>query len=77
MDYRAYENALMLGFSEREAVTIGEDAYLDNRNADRRQDDRVPVCDICGENDAATKSNGYFVCSAECDHAALFKENKE
>lgn len=77
MDYRAYEHALMLGFSEGEAAKIGEDAYLDNRSASRPSYySPVPPCDICGAGDAVTKTNGYLVCSEECDHAALSKERK-
>lgn len=76
MDYRAYEKALMLGYSEREATRIGEDAFFDNARLlsqqEARGSDRVPIplCDICGEADAVTTENGYFVCSEKCDHEA-------
>lgn len=68
MDYKAYHQALMLGFSESEATRIGEDAYLDNMRLQNSKDDRVPVplCDICGAADAVVKTtNNYYVCS-EC-----------
>lgn len=72
MDYRAYEKAIMQGFSEREAERIGEDAYFDNIESRHYQNERIPVplCDICGAANAVTTENNYFVCSEICDHEA-------
>jgi hypothetical protein len=36
----------------------------------------VPSCDICGEAESVTCTNGYCVCSLECDHEALTREPK-
>lgn len=77
MDYGAYEKALMHGFSESEATRMGEDAYFDNRKAERNQDAIVPCCDICGAGEAVTEANGYLVCSEQCDLDARTKPNKK
>lgn len=75
MDYKAYHQALMLGFSESEATRIGEYAYLDNMRLQNASDDRVPVplCDICGTADAVTTTNNYYVCSEQCHNDAISK----
>lgn len=76
MDYRAYEKALMLGYSEKEATRIGEDAFFDalrNKREQREPEPQAPVCDICGEADAVTTENGYCVCSEKCNNEALLR----
>ena len=50
MNYREYERALMLGYSESEAVAIGEDAYI-NEMMSRNQHEPewyqpLQLCDI-------------------------------
>jgi hypothetical protein len=36
-----------------------------------REEYPIPVCDICGQHDALTGTNGYGVCSEECHNIAL------
>ena len=77
MDYKAYHQALHLGFTESQATRIGEDAYLDNMRLQNASDDRapVPLCDICGTADAVTTTNNYYVCSEQCHNDAISKIN--
>lgn len=81
MNYREYERALMLGYSESEAVAIGEDAYI-NEMMLRKQhgpepDQPLPLCDICGAADAVTETDGYLVCSESCYLDARSRERKQ
>ena len=78
MDYKAYHQALMLGYSESEATRVGEDAFLDTRSAQVLHEPEypAPLCDICGAGDAVTTTNGYLVCSEQCDSEAIIKQSK-
>lgn len=81
MNYREYERALMLGYSESEAVSIGEDAYI-NEMMSRNQHgpelyQPLPLCDICGAADAVTETNDYLVCSESCYLDARSRERKQ
>lgn len=75
MDLNAYHHALHLGFSEREATRIGEDAWEESRHAQaqRRPEPEAPRCDICCEYPAVTGVNGYGVCSETCYNEAMNK----
>lgn len=76
MDLHAYQDAINRGFSEREAVRIGEDAWEDSqmeRQQRVRHDDRT-TCDICKKDEAVTGCNGYAVCSEECCNKAMEME---
>jgi hypothetical protein len=78
MNLDAYQDAINRGFSEREAVRIGEDAWEDaqmERQQRIRPDDRI-TCDICKKYEAVTGSNGYAVCSEECCNKAMEMESK-
>lgn len=77
MDLKAYHNALYMGFSEREAQRIGEEAWEDNilmeihakRNR-RDQEPELPMCDVCGKCRAVAVANDKYVCSEECCYRA-------
>ena len=81
MNYREYERALMLGFSESEAVSIGEDAYIDEMMSRNQHEpwlnQPLPLCDICGAADAVTETNDYLVCSESCYLDARSRERKQ
>jgi len=73
----AYQDAINRGFSEREAVHIGESAWEDKqmeRQQRIRPDDRI-TCDICKKDEAVTGSNGYAVCSEACCNKAVDMES--
>lgn len=78
MNLDAYQDAINRGFSEREAVRIGEDSWEDaqmERQQRIRPDDRI-TCDICKKDEAVTGSNGYAVCSEACCNKAMEMESK-
>lgn len=77
MNLDAYQDAINRGFSEREAVRIGEDAWEDECLQGlhhSRPDDRI-TCDICKKAEAVTGSNGYAVCSESCCNKAMERES--
>lgn len=77
MNLDAYQDAINRGFSERESVRIGEDAWEDEqmeRQQRTRPDDRI-TCDICKKDEAVTGSNGYAVCSEACCNKAMEMES--
>ena len=77
MNLDAYQDAINRGFSEREAVRIGEDAWEDEQIEKQhraRPDDRI-TCDICKRDEAVTGSNGYAVCSEACCNKAMEMES--
>jgi hypothetical protein len=75
MDLHEYHRALNLGFSERDAVRMGEDRaeeIMIEESRKRRQPDQqyeIP-CDICGA-PARAGSDGLNVCSRECADEAV------
>ena len=81
MDYKAYHNALSLGYSESEATRIGEDAFIDSlatRNkCESAHCQPTPLCDICGESAAVAVTNDYFVCSEQCNTEAILRQGKQ
>ena len=79
MNYREYERALMLGYSESEAVSIGEDACIDEMVSRNRccPEPPPPPCDICDAGDAVTTTNDYLVCSESCYTDARSRERKQ
>ncbi len=76
MNLNAYQDAINRGFSEREAVKIGEDAWEDEQmeRSQRHQPDERIACDICKKDEAVTGSNGYAVCSESCSNKAMEME---
>ena len=72
---REYHRMLDLGYSEREADRIADEAAFEEMllagNTHYRPYDAVPICDICGEADAVTTTNNWFVCSEACHHIAM------
>jgi hypothetical protein len=79
MNLNAYQDAINRGFSEREAVRIGEDAWEDDQMESQRRvrpDDRI-TCDICKKAEAVTGSNGYAVCSEACCYKAMEMEARK
>ncbi len=74
----AYHNALSLGFSEREAERIADDAWEEDcliRAKDNRVNEELPVCDICGEFKSVCVANGFYVCSEECFNSAMSRDS--
>lgn len=80
MDLNAYHHAINLGFTDREATKIGEDAFEDALYSIGRhrhvKKNTAPICDICGEYLSVTGANGYSVCSEECCNIAMNKNQK-
>lgn len=79
MNLNSYQDAINRGFSEREAVRIGEDAWeYDQMEMQQRfrPDDRI-TCDICNGAEAVTGSNGYAVCSETCCNKAMEMEARK
>jgi hypothetical protein len=77
---KEYHRMLDLGYSEREADRIADEAAFEEMllagSQQYRPYDNVPSCDICGEGDAVTATNGWFVCSEDCHHQAMNKEKR-
>ncbi len=79
MNLNAYQDAINRGFSEHEAVKIGEDAWEDEQmeKSQRHQPDERVTCDICKKDEAVTGSNGYAVCSEACSNKAMEMEARK